>query len=587
MNSNDNNINKNLNKYNKLNKSTFTNRIKSSFSDFFNYEPENTYDFVLSPENDTSIPPDKEKKVELFYNSLNVNKEIICTKYNTLINSDVIVRDFILHARGKQYKATLIYIDGMVDSNLINDFILKPLILANQSNTQSNNLTITEAISSNISVKRTKSFSLSEYILNCLIPQNSVTLISKFDDLSKGINSGNCALLVDTLNIAFNLDVKGFKQRSLESSNSEIIIRGSQEGFNEIIRTNTSILRRLINNENLIIESLEIGSISKTSCAICYMKNIVNPDLVNEVKYRLNNIDIDYLISSGQLEHLIEDNSSLTLPQILATERPDKTSHYILQGRVAIIVNGNPYVLVVPGIFTDFISSPEDFNINYHFSNMLKTIRIISILITLFLPAFYMAITNFHEELLPTELLLAIVSSREAVPFPIILELITMEFSFELIREAGIRVPAPLGPTIGIVGALILGQAAVEANIVSPILIIIIALTGIASFAIPDFSLAFHCRLLRFIYVVLGYLLDFLGIAIGIFIHLTIMCTLKSFGVSYIGNSSYKNTKFLNGIFLSPPWKREKRDSFLNTKKINQQNHISMRWKYKNKGEES
>lgn len=566
-------------------KSNFTNRIYNAFSDFFNYQPKDDYDFVLNPEDTTSILSNEEKKVDYFFNSLSVNKEIICAKYNTLINSDVIVRDFILHARGKQYKATLIYIDGMVDSNIINDFILKPLISANQTSPQSTNLTITEAVSSNISVKRTKSFSLSDYIYNCLIPQNSVNLITKFDDLSKGVNSGNCVLLIDTLNIGFNLDVKGFKQRSIESSNSENIIRGSQEGFNEIIRTNTSILRRLINNENLIIESLEIGSISKTSCAICYMKNIANPNLINEVKYRLNNIDIDYLISSGQLEHLIEDNPSLTLPQMLATERPDKATHYILQGRVAIIVNGNPYVLVIPGILTDFISSPEDYNINYHFANMLKILRIIAILITLFLPAFYMAITNFHEELLPTELLLAIVSSRESVPFPIIFELITMEFSFELIREAGIRVPAPLGPTIGIVGALILGQAAVEANIVSPILIIIVALTGIASFAIPDFSLAFHCRLLRFVYVILGYLLGFLGIAVGVFVHFTIMCSLKSFGVPYLGNLPYNYSQNTNAIFLSPPWKREKRDSFLNTKKINQQNHISMKWKFNRKEE--
>lgn len=263
-------------------------------------------------------------------------------------------------------------------------------------------------------------------------------------------------LFVDTLPIAFNLDIKGFKQRSISEPKNEIVIRGSQEAFTEVIRTNTSLLRRMINNENLIIESISVGKLSKTKCAVCYMKDIANNELVSEVKYRLNNLSIDYLLSSGQLEQLIEDNGKCSLPQMMATERPDKASIHLLECRVVVLVNGSPYALIMPGVFFDFLSSPEDVNLKYQYGNLLKFVRTLAFFIALLLPGLYLAITSFHQELIPTELLFAIVASREAVPFPILFEILVMEVSFELIREAGLRVPSPIGPTIGIIGALIL-----------------------------------------------------------------------------------------------------------------------------------
>lgn len=391
-------------------------------------------------------------------------------------------------------------------------------------------------------------------------------------------------MFIDTLDNAFDIEVKGFKQRSVSTPNNELVVRGSQEAFNEVIRTNTSLLRRLVNNENLIIENIEVGKLSNTKCAVCYIKNIANNDLVSEVKYRLNNVKIDYLISSGQLEQLIEDNGKYSVPQMIATERPDKATNYLLEGRVVIIVNGSPYCLIAPATFIDFLSSPEDMNLKFQFSNLLKFVRILAFILTLLLPGIYVAITNFHQELLPTELLFAIVASRENVPFPVIFEILVMEISFELIREAGLRVPSPFGPTIGIVGALILGQAAVDASIVSPILIIVVAITGISSFAIPDFSLSFHARILRFIYIVLGYFIGFLGIAIGLFIHFAILSSLKSFGAPYLEPYIPATQTNNNGFFLPPSWKREKRPDFLNSKKETIQKHISMGWRYPNKG---
>lgn len=380
--------------------------------------------------------------------------------------------------------------------------------------------------------------------------------------------------------MAFDIEVKGFKQRSVDKPNNEIVIKGPHEAFVENIRTNTSLIRRIVNNENLIIENLEVGKITKTKCAVCYLKNVTNSDLVNEVKYRLNNLEIDSLLSAGELEQLLVDSNALGVPQTISTERPDKAAKYLLKGRVIVIVNGTPYGVIMPSILVDFLTSPEDTNLKVNFANFLRSLRFLAAFITLLLPGLYVAITSFHQEILPTGLLYSILASRENVPFPIILEILLMEISFELIREAGLRVPSAIGPTIGIVGALVLGQAAVSASIVSPILIIIVAITGIASFAIPDFSFGFHLRYFRFAFVLLGFMSGFLGIALGLFVYISLICSLRSFGVSYTTPFAPVQNSNGNGYLLPPIWKREYRPSFIASKQEKDQEKYSMKWKY-------
>lgn len=441
------------------------NTIKKLFYNFFEYKKNEHYDFILPEiQEETSIDYNSDNTTTNdstninVYPYLSVNLEYINTKYNTLLNSDIVIREFTLNARGKQYNAFLLYIDGMIDSQIVNDFVLQPLMVRNRANTfeGNQNKIISESITNNITVRKIKKFNLVDYIFDCLMPQNSVTKSDKFNDLISGVNSGNCSLFVDTINIGFDIDVKGFKQRSVQSPTNEVVIKGPQEAFVENIRTNTSLIRRIINNENLIIENINVGKISKTKCAVCYIQNITNDNLVAEVKYRLNNLDIDSLLSSGQLEQLITESTRYNIPQILSTERPDKVTKHLFEGRVAVLINGNPYCLVMPATFIDFMASPEDTNINPLFANFLKLLRLISLFITCLLPGITVAISNFHQELIPTELLFSILASRESVPFPIIFEIIIMEISFELIREAGLRVPSPVGPTIGIVGALVL-----------------------------------------------------------------------------------------------------------------------------------
>lgn len=529
----------------------------------------------------------KDVEPKKIFTEIDKNLDFLKYKYNALICNDVIIREFSLLAQNIEYKAFVMYIDGMVDSPVINEFILSPLMMRNRANIfdDKQKKFVSEEKIDNVTLKnfkKSKEKNLVDFIYNSLIPQNSVDKVTDFSDVYSAINMGNCMLFVDSLDTAFNLDVKGFKQRNIDSPSNEVVVRGSQEAFVENIRTNTSMIRRLVNNENLVMETLTVGQITKTQVSIGYIKSLANEDLVAEVRYRINNLSVDYLISSGQLEQLIQDSPESLFPQMVATERPDKVSNFLLEGRVIIIVNGSPYVLVAPGVFVDFITSPEDLNLKYQFSNMQKLIRLLAIFLSLLLPGMYIAITNYHQELIPTELLFTIAAARESVPFPTFVEILLMEISFELIREAGLRVPTPLGSTIGIVGALILGEAAVSASLVSPVLIIIIAITGICSFSIPDFSLNFTFRIYRFIYIILGYVAGFLGISVVLFIQLVIMCKLKSFGSPYINPYILnKNKRSISSYFIPPIWKRERTSVFLHAQKKFSQKKISMVWRKK------
>ncbi len=427
----------------------FINDFKTFFLNTFAYHPKTNYNFTLSEFPNTNNSPEDDLKKPIS-NVLENNLNFMKVKYNSMISSDVIIREFTLNARNKQFAVFLFYIDGMVDQKLVNDFILNPLMLKNTANSfdGEQEKVVSEITNNNIRIRKVKKFNIINYIDECLLPQNSVEKDKDFDSIISGINSGNCALFVDSINIAFDIDVKGFKQRSVDSPNNEIVIKGPQEGFVENLRTNTSLIRRIVNNENLVIENIEVGKISKTKCAVCYMKNITNNNLVSEVKFRLNNLDIDSLLSTGELEQLITEDSKCGIPVLLSTERPDRATKHLFDGKVIIIVNGNPYVLIAPAVFMDFIASPEDTNLNPFFANFLKFIRGIAIFLTLLLPGIWVGVTNFHQELIPTELLFSIMASRANVPFPVIFEVVLMEISFELIREAGLRVPSPIGPTI-------------------------------------------------------------------------------------------------------------------------------------------
>ena len=400
--------------------------LKTSLYNFFSYQPKINTDFSI-PNSPNNILKENIKQNIYFEYDKNIN--FITDKYSLLINSDIVLKEFVINIKNKTFKACLLFVDGMINSESINSSVLEPLLLKNS-------IRMSTPTSDIKKINNIKKFDLKEFLLNHLIQENSINIEENFENTFNKINSGYTALFVDTLNIAICIEAKKLAGRSITSPQSESIVRGSHESYIENIRTNTSLLRKIINNENLIIENVSVGEVTKTQVAICYMKNITNNDLIAEVKFRLNNIKIDSILSSGQLENLIKDNVNNLFPEIIATERPDRTCNYLLNGRVALIINGSPYALIVPAIMIDFFSSSEDMNLNYIFSNFLKIIRIFALFIATFLPGFYVSITMYHQEFIPDELLYAMVSARENIPFSIIFEIIIMEIAFELIREA-------------------------------------------------------------------------------------------------------------------------------------------------------
>ena len=550
--------------------------FKEIINNLFTYKNEKDYSFIISnTSNNISEKEFFKQDQTVVSKQLNKNLEYLTVKLNLLINSDIKIRHFNIPLRTKNYQAFLIYIDGMVDSNNINNFVLEPLFLRNS-------IKINDSIiyTQNDQGKKCIRYNLENFLFSCLIPQNNITKETDFKNVIPKLNAGFSILFVESLKCCFCIETKGIKERSISKPITESVVRGAHEGFIENLRTNTALIRKNINNENLIIEETELGNITKTKIAICYLNHITNDDLVCEVKFRLKNLDIDYILSTGQLEQFLKSSPSSIFPEAISTERPDKTCNYLLLGRIAILINGSPFSLIVPAVISDFLTSSEDYNLNYHYSNFLRLLRSIAFICALFIPSFYIAITMYHYELIPTELLYAIIASREAIPFPVFFEIIIMEIAFELLQEASIRVPGTFSTTVGIIGGLILGEAAVSANIVSPILIIVVAFAGTASFTIPDNSLRVSLRVTRFIYTILAYIAGFLGIALGIFINILLLSKQNSFGIDilapYIPLNSLKNNQTL---YLEPVWKREKRSQFLNTKKPNLENHISMKWR--------
>jgi spore germination protein KA len=446
--------------------------------------------------------------------SLAKNRALLETVFELPTNKDIVIRDFTIPSLN--LTAFIIYVDGLTDRYSQCFAILQPLmVLASDEH-------------------GAKDPAATAY--NLLVPTHQVQRSAKLKDVINGILDGSTILLIDQATEALILETKGWEHRGIEKPSSESVVRGPQEAFNESFRASTAAVRRYLKDPKLVTEIFRVGKRSNTLTAVMYIKDIANPKLVEEVKYRIQSVagSSDYIAETGALEEFIEDHPQSIVPQMLSTERPDRLAGHIREGYVGILMANSPYSLVVPTTFTIFLHAAEDYYLRWPFANFLRLIRATAIFLALLLPAFYIAIINYHQEMIPTDLLLAMTAAREVVPFPAIAEILFMEFSFELIREAGVRVPTIIGPTIGIVGALILGQAAVSASIVSPILIIIIAITALASFVVPNYNAALTIRILRFIFLVLAGMLGFFGIAFGIFAMVLHIANLSSFGIPFL-----------------------------------------------------
>ena len=488
--------------------------------------------------------------------NIKVNLDYLKKRMSADLSIDVIIRKFSVRIHDKNLSAFLIYYEGTVKGAQIDEFVLQAMHLMPNENSGEKP---------------------EDIIANRLVSRNQLSVLKNMDDIMSLINYGGCAVFVDTVKFSFVADVKGWEDRPVEHPSTEWIIRGPQEGFNEVLRTNTGILRKLIKNENMIIENFTVGKKSGTSCNLIYIRDVINDKILTEIRRRLSDINVDYIFDSGELEQLIEDFTFLPAPQILSTERPDRVANNIAGGKAAILVDGSPFALVLPINAMELIHTSEDGYLRYPFANLLRIMRLFAMLTALLLPGIFVAVFYYHREALPSHLLFAIVDSRKHVPFSLIGEIVILEIVFEFIREACARLPGTLGQTVGIVGGLVLGQASVDANLVSLIVIIIVALTAIGSFATPNFFLGFSFRVTKYWYIFLGALGGFLGISAGLFLHLAVLCDAQSFGIPFLAPLAPKY-KGGGNFFTKPIFKREKRHAFLYPKRIRLQPDISREW---------
>jgi len=491
--------------------------------------------------------------------SLEENQKAIEDLYNLPLNKDVVIRKLTIPGQ-PAVKAMLVFMDGLADKKIVNMTVLQPLMMMRNAQEQLYGADLVRII-------------MEEYL-----PSGQTSRVGSFKEVQQGINTGDAVLFFDGMDEALTIETKGFEHRGVDRPATEQSVRGSQNAFTEVLRVNTALIRSMLHSSDLITEMIPVGKRGHSNCAMMYLKSVANQELVAEVRRRIQGVDTDLIIDSGILESFIEDYQKNPFPKSLSTERPDRVVVHLAEGRVAILVDGSPFGHIVPVSLFTLMHSADDFAMHFYYSNFLRIIRWMGGFISMLLPAVYLAISTFHQEAIPTELLLSITAARAQVPFPTIFEILLMELAFELIREGGLRIPGILGSTLGIVGAIILGQAAVTAKIVSPIMVIVIAVTGLASYSIPDYRLASVFRLFRLVFVFLALVMGLVGVACGGFILTAILCSIKSFGMPYMAPVAPKTTPGGDIILRKPVYMQKWRPDELNPQDVIRQGDVSRPW---------
>ncbi len=444
---------------------------------------------------------------------------------------DIITRRFIL---GREHKvsAAIIFTDGLVSNNDINHFL---------------SVLFTEYNDEDVSVSPIKT--IKEQLLNI----GDVKEAEKKTEILDEILTGSTALFIDGAKTALIASTKGWETSGVMPPENQVVLRGPREAFTTNIRTNTALIRRIITSSKLRLEQMKIGNLSETVIGIMYIEGVAHDKIVQEVRKRIKSIKIDGILGSGYMEDYITDNPWSLFPQVMYTERPDTAAGHLLEGKIIIIIDGTPFVLSVPVTYLMFFQSTDDYYLNWQLSTFLRLLRMFTFFISLTLPSLYVAITTFHQELLPTTLLVSLAAQREGVPFPAFIEALIMELTFEILREAGVRMPRAIGQAVSIVGALVLGTAAVEAGIVSPAMVITVSMTAISSFTAPYIEIVTSARILRFILLMLSASFGLFGMlfgVMGIVIHMT---TLRSFGIPYLQGIAPFNITDQKDVFIRAP----------------------------------
>ena len=427
---------------------------------------------------------------------------------------DVVVRKFVV-GRNPGVEAAALFVDGLVDDKNVYDFVLEPLLQSDIPPQKSGK-------------------DLLDFIENSLVAVSGVERVSDWSEFFSGLMEGSTMLMLDGVSLALKTGTQGGQFRSIEEPTSQLAVRGPREGFTESLRMNTAMVRRYIRNPYLWQESMVIGEATQTRVSVMYIQGIANDKVVEEVRRRLKQIKADSILESGYIEQFIEDKTFTLFPTVYHTERPDIVAANLLEGRIAIFVDGTPFVLVVPALFIQFFHAVEDYYYRFDIASALRFLRVLIFFLSLVAPSAYVAATTFHQEMIPSALVLSLAAQREAVPFPAFIEVLVMEIAFEILREAGVRLPRQIGQAISIVGALVIGQAAVEAGFVSTSTVIVVSITAIASFATPTVAIATSARIIRFVFIVISSMFGFYGLVIGLLFMTLHLCSLRSFGVPYM-----------------------------------------------------
>lgn len=375
---------------------------------------------------------------------------------------------------------------------------------------------------------------IQEFIRNNSLGIADVKKLPDMESAFAALLAGNAVFFMDGCDQAMKISSKGYPGMGVSGAETEKVLRGSREGFSDAVKVNSALVRKRIRDTRLKVEEKTVGVRSQTVVQILYMSDLVQEDLLYELKNRMDEYVIDGIMDSGMLEQLTGENWYSPFPQYQTTERPDRAAQEILNGKIVVICDNSPYALILPSSFNGFMESSEDWYHHFAMASFLRVLRYIALAAATLLPGLYLAVIRFHTQILPTNLILSFAEAREGVPFSSVTELVFLELAFEMIREAGVRIPGSLGNAIGIVGGLIVGQAAVSANLVSPIVVMIVALTALGGMVIPNEEFASAFRLLKYVFLFLGGYLGIFGIVLGVYLTTAHLAGLLSFGMPYL-----------------------------------------------------
>ncbi|OLO26154.1 hypothetical protein BTR23_24080 [Alkalihalophilus pseudofirmus] len=457
-------------------------------------------------------------------------------------NSDITFRNFTI-GKNMEVSAFIIGIEGLFDKSIISNNVIKPLMECMNDECSNLNHKIELEIQSVVSV-------------------SSIHIETEMQVAIQKLMKGDPLLFINGINKAYIIGARAWETRSIEEPVTETTVRGPREAFSETLGINTALLRRKIHHPNLMIEPMTLGTYSQTDIAIAFIDEIASKEIVSELLTRLKRIDVDAILDSGYIEELIEDNPYSIFPDIKHTERPDTVAARLLEGRVAIMVEGTPTALIVPFLFMEAFQSVDDYYSRSYYSSLMRVFRIFSFIIATLLPATYVAAQNYHKEMFPTDFLISVAAAREGVPFPLFIEVLLMVIAFEMLKESGIRMPTPVGQAVAIVGGLVLGEAAVQAGIVGTITVIVIATTAIATFLTPNLNDA--VGILRIVYLISAGLLGVFGITLVVSFVLIHLVSMRSFSIPYMSPLTPITWSGWRDLFIRfPHWAFNQRPAFI------------------------